>query len=1289
MKSSAKTKVEHRLQVAFYAEMLAALFAEEGVPCAEIQTAILYRGPLATEELTAEERERLERERALAWEALGTDVGLLELTPDSENYRASVRDLVTGPKALARRVAEADFASLPYCLDSKCDGCVYNEFCMKQSARADDLSLLPYLGASEKHALRRAGVTTMRQLALVKEPLAEPAGADPRLVPTAGHEELARRLSATWPVGPRLDELVVRARRYRQRQRGDALDAPSRLPVRGYGSLPFRDATHNPNLVRVYVDAQQDYLNERVYLLGALVVANEGGEERADGRRVIVRMTPRPPESAEEEATLFLGWIRETIAAIVEVAAPDEEGRPRAPIHLIFYDAHDQRVLLDGLARHADTLLGATALYDFLTQLAAYDSPVVSFLSQEIRELKNYPLLCQSLQAVASYLGFAWNEPAPYRQVFRARLFDSQGHAEELGREGGEGRWYTKRARFNSNIPLEYAYAAWGELPPPPASGSDDYQAYRAATPELLHGFQRRRLEALEHITRDFPGNKQTTNSTFLLPDLAEFQEKSATLAQALQEFVTIERHVALGQWKAARLPVPERRVLSGETLLVRYVESDQEPAVAATMAEFVTKRRRREELRAAYRAANPAAKRITLTKEEKAATECSLEGLRVLLRVEVEGADCGLGEALALSTLREGERVICFPRWTYDERLPEAERTPFTPTPKQMLYGLRADIRGIAVRRDVEGRAIAATVEVEIARPSPFTDGQGFVFRGGEEPLEDGALYTLDGDPNDWYGYQCKAVVEGLAEGQPNTLLDRLAEPGAARASWPEAARDGQRRFLEGLRALHAAGALDDFEASKLDYIGGHGEAPLLLVQGPPGTGKSFTTGFAVFARLQGALAADLPFRVMLACKTHAATDVLLASVANVRRTLRDLAATQPGIFQRYFDPRLLEVELFRIEPGRTPPEGVTALPPEREREPHLPKAVERIGARAHCVVAGTPGKVYRILRDRWDRNFSGHEIFQCLVLDEASQMNLPEAMMAALALAPVGQVIVVGDHRQMPPIVRHDWTAEPRRTFQEYHSYDSLFETLLGLGALVPVIRFARSFRLHADMAEFLRREIYARDGIAYFSARREVVRAREYADPFVAAVLAPEHPIIAIIHDEDESMVRNRYEQELITPVLEALADPRGLDYGPERGLGVVVPHRAQRAALREEVRCLTRLDPRTGAVTVSAVDTVERFQGDEREVIVVSATESDREYLLAAGEFLLDPRRLTVALSRAKRKMVLVASRSIFTFFSADEELFANAQLWKNLLRHTCTTQLWAGERGGHHVEVWGN
>jgi hypothetical protein len=49
---------------------------------------------------------------------------------------------------------------------------------------------------------------------------------------------------------------------------------------------------------------------------------------------------------------------------------------------------------------------------------------------------------------------------------------------------------------------------------------------------------------------------------------------------------------------------------------------------------------------------------------------------------------------------------------------------------------------------------------------------------------------------------------------------------------------------------------------------------------------------------------------------------------------------------------------------------------------------------------------------------------------------------------------------------------------------------------------------------------------------------------------------------------------------------------------------------------------------------------------------------------------------------------VASRSLFELFSPDEESFANALLWKNLLLRTCTVRLWDGTRAGRPVTVWG-
>ena len=422
IKSSTSAKVEHRLQVAFYAEMVAALLAGAGIAADQIQMklGILYRGPSAdAPPATAADASRRELERAQAIDLLGVEDGLLELIPDADAYRGSVRDLVTGDRSTTRRVIAAPFAEVPFHLTTKCDGCLYNEFCMKRSAETDDLSLLPHLTEQDKRALQRNGVPTTADLAALKDLHREghvsvDGEIQPRteLVPAPGKSMLTRRLAATWPVGQRLDELIHRARRYR-RWKKDDVEALSFIPSKGYGSLPYSDATQNPNLIRIYVDAQHDYLLDRTYLLGALVVASEGGVETPERRRSVVRLSDGPPDTLAKEERLFVDWIEATLRAIVELAAPDAEGQPRAPIHLIFYDGFAQRVLLDGLARHAETILGAIPLYDFVTQLAAFDSPIASFLDREIRDQKNYPMVCQSLQAVAAFLQFDWNDGTP------------------------------------------------------------------------------------------------------------------------------------------------------------------------------------------------------------------------------------------------------------------------------------------------------------------------------------------------------------------------------------------------------------------------------------------------------------------------------------------------------------------------------------------------------------------------------------------------------------------------------------------------------------------------------------------------------------------------------------------------------------------------------------------------------------------------------------------------------------------------------------------------------------
>jgi hypothetical protein len=1295
MKSSTSAKVEHRLQVAFYHEMLAGILAEAAIPHHPITLAILYRGPAATDDPTTAPNDdaHLVRQRAEAQRLLGTSTGLLEVIEDTAAYIGAVHDLVIGEQSTARRVLGTDFEQIPFHLTPKCDGCLYNEFCMKQCAESDDLSLLPHLTEQDKSVLRREGITTVSELATLKDLHRKGTVSvdgvqheQTDLVPAPGKESLSRHLAATWPVGPRLDELIHRARRYRSWKR-DPIESISWIPSKGYGSLPYSDATQNPNLVRIFIDVQHDYLNDRVYMLGSLVVGNEGGEPHPDRRRSVVRLAPAPPESTAAERALLVDWVAATLRAVVDVAAPDAEGQPRAPIHVIFINAFAQRVLLDALGRHATTILGATALYDFVTQLAAFDSPLSTFLDGQIRDRKNYPMVCQSLQSIAAFLRFDWNEGTPYREIFRARLFDFWGKLDRDTTDGGE--WYTRRARFNSQIPLEFAYAAWNQLPARPQRGRDDLEPYRTSTPGLLAGFHARRLEAMEHIAGDFPGNRQTEQTLFDLPDLANFQQKAATFADALEEFVTIERHVELADWKTTRLAAPEQRVLGGHTLIVRYLEEDQDPGIADRNLENERRRQLEETYRAEFRERNPNAKQVRLTKEQREETRWSQDDITFRLRLDASDIACSLDEVLALSLLKPGERLVLYPRWAIDSRLPIDRQVPYTPTPKQLLYGMRADLERIEVERDGD-RPVSAWARIRIAKPFFPKGMEGFAFGStfNHRPLIPGETLTLDPNPDSYNAWWALKVSEGLVAGGEHTLYRRITRQPGPDPVWSPDAATAQERFLAGLDALREAGAFHGLEASKREYIGGHGATPLLLVQGPPGTGKSYATAFAIFARMQGAMATDRPFRVALSCKTHAATDVLLANVLDVRLHLRQWAASHPAIFDACFDRRLLDVPLFRARPRGDVPDGIIAIPKDDDRLPGCPRAIDRIVAERWSVVAATPGAIYGMVKDRFSaKSLFGHAVVDCLVLDEASQMNIPEAAMAALPLAPDGRLIVVGDHRQMPPIVRNDWSSEPRRTFQEFRSYESLFLALLPLEPAM--IKFAESFRLHAAMAEFLRREIYHKDDIAYHSRDHRLIEDRPVEDPFVAAVLSHRHPLTVVVHDEAQSQLRNRFERDLIAPVLSILANQEGYGLDPIEGLGVVVPHRAQRAALQEEIPVLTTLDPDTGVIAISAVDTVERFQGGERTVILISATESDRTYLQIAGKFLLDPQRLTVALSRAKRKMVLVAARSVFEVFSADEETFENAQLWKNLLRRTCTLPLWTGERDGVPVEVWGN
>jgi len=324
--------------------------------------------------------------------------------------------------------------------------------------------------------------------------------------------------------------------------------------------------------------------------------------------------------------------------------------------------------------------------------------------------------------------------------------------------------------------------------------------------------------------------------------------------------------------------------------------------------------------------------------------------------------------------------------------------------------------------------------------------------------------------------------------------------------------------------------------------------------------------------------------------------------------------------------------------------------------------------------IVGGTPGGLYRLIKQGAARgrqlNWS-EEHFDLVVVDEASQMSLADALTAAAFLREDGQFLAVGDHRQLPPILQHTWDRASRRDLARARPHLSLFAYLLELGFARTALE--ESFRLPAEVAVFLHRHVYAHDGIAFHSQNRQRLPAVEVAAGWLSHALAPEHAMILIEHNDDSSQQANACEALVIEALAQAAVTQLQLD--ARTGVGIVVPHRAQKALLQARLPHLA-----------GAVDTVERFQGGERDLIIVSATVSDLAYAQSESDFLLEPRRLTVAVSRPKRKLIVLASQALFSLMPADLDDYERGALWKHL-RHACASPpLWTGEYGGYRLRV---
>ena len=311
-----------------------------------------------------------------------------------------------------------------------------------------------------------------------------------------------------------------------------------------------------------------------------------------------------------------------------------------------------------------------------------------------------------------------------------------------------------------------------------------------------------------------------------------------------------------------------------------------------------------------------------------------------------------------------------------------------------------------------------------------------------------------------------------------------------------------------------------------------------------------------------------------------------------------------------------------------------------------------------------------------------SGAGLFDFMLIDEASQLSVAQAVVGFAALADGASVAIVGDDLQMPPISPVDPPAGSGHLVGSIYDFYRCYRS--GEPDARPVIptMLDRSFRSNAAIVEFVKEAGYNADLVSarpdHRIALRTAVPTSRPADwpaslPWSATwshILDPARPLVCVIHDDGFSGQRNDAEARAVAALAWCLRGrlltPTGTAYAGaalfERGVGVVTPHRAQRAAVIAALSAPADVGAETAAIA-GCVDTVERFQGQERATMIVSYGVGDPDQIASEERFLYDLRRFNVAASRAEAKLVVFASRNLVEYLPRDPQTLRASRLLK--------------------------